>query len=148
MNRYISLCAAAVALTQVCVAGVLPTESRKDHPTYDFHYDARYPGYRRSDVGLDKVRQEGHGDLKTYNLRTVDWWPKRGVDVVPLEDIPGAPLRTWTTTIDIASNYYVDTLPRGQFTAHLVGFRGVGDPYPMDPMDPDSFHCPAVVLRL
>ncbi|MBT7068972.1 MAG: hypothetical protein HN919_21930 [Verrucomicrobia bacterium] len=138
----------AAVCAQLCVAAPLQTESRKGHKTYDFFYDARYPGYRRSDVGVDKVSQEGDGDLKIYHKRKVDWWPKRGIDIVPLEDIPGAPLRTWTTKTDIPANYYMETLPRGQFKAHLVGFRGVGDRYPMDPKDPDSFHCPAVVLRL
>lgn len=142
---YLWLAAAGIAAR---AAAPMPAESRLDHATYDFHYDARYPGYRRGDVGLPKVTQEGAGDLTAYHARKVDWWPRRGVDVVPLEDIPGAPLRTWTTKTDISANFHVETLPRGRFEAYLVGFRGVGDPYPMDPKDPDSFHCPAVVLRL
>ncbi len=148
MTRYLLVLMNAAVCAQLCVAASLQTESRQGHKTYDFLYDARYPGYRRSDVGVARVSQEGDGDLKTYHKRKVDWWPQRGVDVLPLQDIPGAPSRTWTTKTDIPANYYMETLPRGQFKAHLVGFRGVGDKYPMDPKDPDSFHCPAVVLRL
>ena len=71
-------------------------ESRRSHKEYDFHYDIRYPGRLRSDVGGDKVSQKKAKDLKGYHRRVVEWWPKRGVDFTPLKDIPGAPLRTWT----------------------------------------------------
>lgn len=142
------LTASAILSGAICLAAPPKTESRSDQSFHDFHYDARYPGYRRSDVSLDKVTQKGNGDLKTYHERRVEWWPKRGVDVVPLADIPHAPLRTWTVKKHLPHNFYVENLPRGEFRAHLLGFRGVGDPYPMDPKDPDSFHCPAVVLRL
>ena len=142
------LTTAAMLSAAICLAAAPKTESRTDQSFHDFHYDARYPGNRRGDVSLDKVTQKGNGDLKSYNERRVEWWPKRGVDVVPLADIPHAPLRTWTVKKEIPHNFYVENLPRGQFKAHLLGFRGVGDPFPMDPKDPDSFHCPAVVLRL
>ena len=61
------------------------TESRKDHKEYDFHYDIRYPGRLRSDVGRDKVTQKKAKDLKGYHRRVVTWWPKRGVDFTPLK---------------------------------------------------------------
>jgi hypothetical protein len=34
--------------------GQAVAESRRDHKQYDFHYDVRYPGQLRSDVGLDE----------------------------------------------------------------------------------------------
>ena len=104
-------------------------ESRKDHKEYDFHYDIRYPGRLRSDVGRDKVTQKKAKDLKGYHRRVVTWWPKRGVDFTPLEDIPGAPLRTWTPRVpkDSFTQSLPDNFPTEPFKAHLVNFRGVGD---------------------
>ena len=46
-------------------------ESRKDHKEYDFHYDIRYPGRLRSDVGRDKVSEKNAQNLKAYNRRVV-----------------------------------------------------------------------------
>ncbi len=61
---------------------------------YDYFRNAQYPVGLRPDVGLDKVEQEGGPDATGYKKRTVQWWPKRGVDVV---DVPeGAVYRTWT----------------------------------------------------
>ena len=130
--------------------GAADAESRKDHKEYDFHYDVRYPGQLRSDVGLDKVVEANAADLKSYNRRTVQWWPKRGMDVIPLEDIPGAPLRTWTPRVptDSLTGTMVDNFPKKPFKAHLIGFRGVGDGFPKDVKDPTSYRCPAAVLRL
>ena len=47
-------------------------ESRKDHKEYDFHYDIRYPGRLRSDVGRDKGSQLNPKDLKAYHRRVVE----------------------------------------------------------------------------
>ena len=131
-------------------AGAAEYESRKDHKEYDFHYDIRYPGRLRSDVGRDKVTQKKARDLKGYHRREVKWWPKRGVDFTPLEDIRGAPLRTWTPRIPKESftQSLLDNFPTEPFKAHLVNFRGVGDDAPEIPADPTSYRCPAVVLRL
>ncbi|MDE0838656.1 MAG: DUF6055 domain-containing protein, partial [Kiritimatiellae bacterium] len=130
--------------------GQADAESRRDHEAYDFHYDVRYPGQLRSDVGLDTVTEANADDLRSYNRRTVEWWPKRGMDITPLEDIPGAPLRTWTPRVpsDSLTGTLVDNFPQKPFKAHFVGFRGVGDPFPKDVTDPTSYRCPAVVLRL
>ncbi|MBT7065321.1 MAG: hypothetical protein HN919_03385, partial [Verrucomicrobia bacterium] len=130
--------------------GAAEYESRKEHKEYDFHYDIRYPGRLRSDVGRDKVTQKKAKDLKGYHRRTVTWWPKRGVDFTPLEDIPGAPLRTWTPRIpkDSFTQALLDNFPTEPFEAHLVNFRGVGDDSPEIAADPTSYRCPAVVLRL
>jgi len=39
----------------LATAGAVEYESRRDHKEYDFHYDIRYPGRLRSDVGRDRV---------------------------------------------------------------------------------------------
>ena len=139
-----------VALLLACLpAMAAETESRKDHKEYDFHYDIRYPGRLRSDVGRDKVSQKKAKDLKGYHRRVVTWWPKRGVDVTPLEDIPGAPLRSWTPRVpkDSRSGVLPDNFPKEPFKAHLVNFRGVGDDSLQDVSDSESYRCPAAVLR-
>ena len=138
-----------LAMVLATAAGAAEYESRKDHKEYDFHYDIRYPGRLRSDVGRDKVTQEDAKDLKAYHRRVVTWWPKRGVDFTPLEDIPGAPLRTWTPRVpkDSRSGVLPDNFPKEPFKAHLVNFRGVGDDALKDVSDPESYRCPAAVLR-
>ncbi|MHC4248460.1 MAG: LamG domain-containing protein, partial [Planctomycetota bacterium] len=122
---------------------------RRNHEVYDLHYDIRYPGRLRADVSRDKVTEANAGGLKTYNRRVVEWWPKRGVDFTPLDDIKGAPLRAWTPRMpeDSWTGTYVDNFPHVPFEAHLVNFRGVGDASLRDVKDPDSFRCPAPVLR-
>jgi hypothetical protein len=141
----------AVVVVCICGSNVLAveTESRKDHKVYDFHYDIRYPGRLRSDVGRDRVREENADDLTAYNRRIVEWWPKRGIDFTPLKDIPGAPLRTWTPVIpkDTWTGTVLDHFPQEPFEAHLVNFRGIGDEALKDVNDPESFRCPAPVLR-
>ena len=139
----------AMVLATAAGAGAAEYESRKDHKDYDFHYDIRYPGRLRSDVGRDKVKQKKAKDLKGYHRRVVTWWPKRGVDFTPLADIPGAPLRTWTPRVPKASRSGVlpDNFPKEPFKAHLVNFRGVGDDALKDVSDPESYRCPAAVLR-
>ncbi len=110
------ICSIALGCLLAAPAGAAETESRNEHNakigTFDLHYDVRYPGYRRSDVSLDKVTEE-KGDLKIYTRRVVEWWPKRRVDVVPLEDIKGAPLRTWTMKKAKSPSDYLDNFPTG-----------------------------------
>ena len=133
----------------LATAGAVEYESRRDHKEYDFHYDIRYPGRLRSDVGRDRVSQKKPDDLKGYHRRTVQWWPKRGMDFTPLADIPGAPLRTWTPRAPKHhhSGFLPDNFPKAPFKAHLVNFRGVGDDALKDVNDPESYRCPAAVLR-
>jgi hypothetical protein len=141
----------AIAFSMLMMtANLAEAGSRRDHKVYDLHYDVRYPGELRSDVGRDKVSEDNADDLKSYNRRTVQWWPKRGMDFIPLADIPGAPLRTWTPRVpsDSLTGTLLDNFPKRPFKAHFVGFRGVGDPFPKDVTDPTSYRCPAVVLRL
>lgn len=87
---------------------------------YDFYAGLRYPGAKlRPDVGVYKVKEEGAGDPKAYERREVDWWPRKGVDIIDVKE--GMPLRTWTLR--------TQQRPSGpkQFQAHLLGFRGMGN---------------------
>jgi len=105
---------------------------------YDYFRNAQYPVGLRPDVGLDKVEQEGGPDATGYKKRTVQWWPKRGVDVV---DVPkGAVYRTWTLGTEkdgLLGEFRFrrkwGTEQPKQFKAHLLGFRGIandfGDPW-------------------
>ncbi|MDP6543175.1 MAG: DUF6055 domain-containing protein [Phycisphaerae bacterium] len=63
---------------------------------YDFFDLSRYPveGKLRPWVELRKVTLEGDGDPKKYNRRTVQWWPRKGVDFTELRD--GMIEREWT----------------------------------------------------
>ncbi|MBT3296061.1 MAG: hypothetical protein HN383_12380 [Verrucomicrobia bacterium] len=62
---------------------------------YDFYANTRYPGAKlRPDVELYDVKQPGGGDPLTYERREVDWWPRKGVDIIAVKK--GMPLRTWT----------------------------------------------------
>ena len=84
-----------------------------------------------------------------YQLRNVEWWPKKGVDIV--EEPKGEP-RTWTIR-EAKTAEEMKWWPRvlrgkKQFKAHLLGFRGIGsaqDPWGDDVTKPIA---PAVVLRL
>jgi hypothetical protein len=108
-HRYLALML-ILQIVLTTAAGAVEYESRRDHKEYDFHYDIRYPGRLRSDVGRDKVMEKNSKDLKSYNRRVVEWWPKRGIDFTPLEDIPGAPLRTWTPRV-LSDSYYNSKRP-------------------------------------
>lgn len=157
-------CSVALGCLTAAGAESVKSESRRDHKTHDFFYDVRYPAHMRSDVGRDKIIEGNDGGAGEYHRRVVEWWPKRGMDVVPLEDIPGAPLRTWTVrTPELAplveAGYYAKWWPadlkgKKQFEAHLIGFRGVGsrvgDPFAdkAKVLALGKGICPAVVLRL
>jgi len=107
---------------------------------------AKMRGRLRDDVLLDVVKQTpGDG----YQLRVVDWWPKKGVDLI---EAPKGEPRTWTireAKSEQGMKWWPRTL-RGkkQFKAHLLGFRGIGaaqNPWGEDVTKPLA---PAVVLRL
>ena len=84
---------------------------------YDFYAGLQYPGAKlRSDVDVYKVKEAGKGDPKAYERREVDWWPRKGVDIVEVKE--GMPLRTWTRR---------DGEQPREFKAHLIGFRGIGN---------------------
>ncbi|MFC1601422.1 DUF6055 domain-containing protein, partial [Candidatus Sumerlaeota bacterium] len=62
---------------------------------YDFYGRMRYPGPElRPDVELYQVDQRGSGEPRAYERRDVDWWPRKGVDVIEVQQ--GMPLRAWT----------------------------------------------------
>ena len=87
---------------------------------YDFYAGLQYPGAkRRLGVDLYKVTQAGKGDPTAYERREVTWWPRKGVDIIAVK--PGMPLRTWTLQRQRVSDKAMT------FTAHLVGFRGMGN---------------------
>lgn len=128
---------------------------------YDYFGNIRYPGERRKDVSLDKIEQES-GDAAGYNKRVVQWWPKKGVDLV---DAPaGVELRTWTIRtpeieplLEASANrkWWPEILrDKKQFKAHLLGFRGIGSKegnpfaWQIEQRVRGKGMCPAVVLRL
>jgi hypothetical protein len=148
------------ALLVVVLTGVSTVAGQE----YDYFRNACFPGILRNDVGLDKVEQSPDAGGQP-GRRVVQWWPKRGVDVV---DVPtGVPLRTWTirtveeeplVEMGYLSKWWDPTLQgKKQFQAHLLGFRGVGSALG-DPFQPQAMKralgtngggwCPAVVLRL
>ncbi len=128
---------------------------------YDFFAGARYPGPgRRPDVDTYQVEQEGGAHATGYRRRVVHWWPRRGVDFIPLES--GMIERTWALrdrkmdpkVCTIHPRVGVEELTRRlrswrprRFKAHLIGFRGIGNRYG-DAFGPERYFCPAVVLRL
>lgn len=63
---------------------------------YDFFELSRYPieGKARPWVELYKVKQDGNGEPQAYKRRTVQWWPRQGVDFTELRD--GMIEREWT----------------------------------------------------
>ena len=100
---------------------------------YDFFARARYPGpVRVEGVDLYKVKQQGGPHAEGYQRRVVDWWPRRGVDLIEVEE--GMPLRTWTfrqrIDMQVERDWLTRQLPADQplkLKAHLVGFRGIGN---------------------
>jgi len=107
---------------------------------------AKMRGRVLDEVSRDVIRQTpGEG----YQLRVVDWWPKKGVDLV---EAPKGEPRTWTIR-EAKSSKEMKWWPRAlrgktQFKAHLLGFRGIGaaqNPWTDDVTKPFT---PAVVLRL
>ena len=97
----------------------------------DYYKHLRYPSKIVPGVGRDKFDQEGDPDAVGYKRRSVQWWPRKGQDII---DIPaGAPLRTWTRNkgqkdpealAGIARNWTASDPET--FKAHLVAFRSFG----------------------
>jgi hypothetical protein len=87
----------------------------------DFYGNTKYPGPKaRPDVGLYEVTQPDDADPRKHTAREVAWFPRKGLDFVPLE--AEMPLRTWTFRPDGPRLAYDQ--PK-QFEAHLIGFRGI-----------------------
>jgi len=128
---------------------------------YDLFSGARYPGgIKKPGVGLYKVKQKGGRYAEGYQRRSVNWWPRKGVDIIEVKK--GMPLKTWTLRdrkldadvclLDSQAGSeelfrrLQSTQPR-TFEAHLVGFRGIGNEYG-NSFGYQDYYCPAVVLRL
>jgi len=106
----------------------------------DFFQYNRYPGPNLvPGVEWYGVDQEGEALPEVYERRVVSWWPREGVHTYPVRD--DMPLRTWTL---INSDAFDDLTER--FEAHLIGFRGIGNP--IDNPYTGETHEPAVVLRM
>lgn len=120
---------------------------------HDFYKNLRYPSKLVPGVGLDKVEQEGGPSAVGYKRRTVQWWPRKGQDIV---DVPeGAPLRTWTRNKGQKDKEVLAGVCRTwtasdpeTFKAHLIAFKGFGTSTLMNDDDPRSVLIPAAVLRL
>jgi len=117
---------------------------------YDYYKYLRYPSKLVPGVGLDKVEQKGGPNAVGYNRRTVQWWPRKGQDIV---DVPeGAPLRTWTRNKGQQDKEFLAGLSRNwtasdpeTFKAHLIALRAFGTSTPMQGY---PAHIPIAVLRL
>jgi len=134
----------AAALTGLMVAGTVAAE-------HNYYKYLRYPKELVPGVGRDNVEQEGGPDAVGYHRRTVQWWPRKGQDIV---DIPeGVPLRTWTRNKGQNDPEYQAGLCRNwtasdgeTFKAHLIGFRGFGVKT-HDPLQ-DFTLAPTAILRM
>jgi len=115
-------------LTALAIACVCASAIAAEH---DYYRYLRYPKKLVPGVGRDKVEQEGGPNAVGYRRRTVQWWPRKGQDIV---DIPeGVPLRTWTRNkgkddpealAGVCRNWTASA--SDTFKAHLIGFRGFG----------------------
>ncbi len=119
---------------------------------HNYYKHLRYPSKLVPGVGRDKVEQEGEVGAAGYNRRTVQWWPRKGQDVV---DIPeGAPLRTWTRNKGQQDGEALaglgqswNTTDPETFEAHLVALRSFGTST-VDSSDPWDAFVPMAVLRM
>jgi len=144
-----------LCLTLLVVSASLAAEE------YNYFAGVRYPGPGNAPgVDIYKVDQAGGPRAAGYRRRVVDWWPRKGVDIIEVKD--AMIQRTWTLrekkldpealgkhlvlgveTLTKRTRYGI---PR-RFTARLVGFRGIGNRYG-NPFEPGGFYCPAVVLLM
>jgi len=112
-------------LVALCVCGTAIAQA------HDYYKYLRYPNKLVPGVGLDKVEQEGGPNAVGYKRRTVQWWPRKGQDIV---DIPkGAPLREWTRNKGQEDKEALAGICRSwtasdpeKFKAHLIGFMSFG----------------------
>ena len=144
-SRLVLLVALAGLVAQGAIAGESKIDEKlaREAPLFE---RAKMRGRVLDEVSRDVIKQTpGDG----YQLRVVDWWPKKGVDLI---EEPKAAPRTWTIR-EPKSSKEMKWWPRAlrgkaQFKAHLLGFRGIGAP--QDPWGDDVTKpfTPAVVLRL
>jgi hypothetical protein len=136
-----------IPLTWVALTGSLLAAE------HDYYKYLRYPKGLVPGVGIDKVEQEGGHNAVGYQRRTVEWWPRKGQDVV---DIPeGVPLRTWTRNKGQEDKEALAGLCRSwtasdpeTFKAHLIGFRSIGTSTILAESKSAQYLCPAAILRM
>jgi len=98
---------------------------------HDLYKYLRYPSKPVPGVGRNKVAQVGGAKAVGYKRRTVQWWPRKGQDIVDIPD--GAPLRTWTrnngkkdpAALAGLGKHWL-TSDSETFKAHLIALRGFG----------------------
>ena len=119
---------ARLTLTVLFALCVCATANAQQH---DYYKHLRYPSKLVPGVGVDKVEQQGGPAAVGYNRRTVQWWPRKGQDIV---DIPeGVPLREWTRNKGQEDKEALAGICRSwtasdpeKFKAHLIGFMSFG----------------------
>jgi len=149
--------------SRLVLAAVLafPVISGAAADEYDFFSGARYPGAeRKPGVDVYRVKQDGGPFATGYQRRVVDWWPRKGVDIIEVKD--AMPLRTWTLrerkmdphAVGVHLILGIEELTRRvawgrrlKFEARLIGFRGIGNRYG-NLFEPARFYCPGVVLLM
>jgi len=130
--------------TVVWSAALLLMVSTAAYGEYEYYKGSQFPGKGlRKDVEIRTVVTEG-GKPTEYERREVKFFPRKGVDRIPVVD--GMIKRDWTLT-DQGKSFTPKAFLNGdKLTAHLIGFRGVGARHTGSSMEnPDP---PAVVLRL
>ncbi len=111
---------------------------------YEYYKGAQFPGKElREDVELRTVVREG-GEPTEYQRREVKFFPRKGVDDIPVVD--GMIKREWTLTDQGKASTPKAFLNGDKLTAHLVGFRGIGAKH--NERSRKQPGPPAVVLRL
>lgn len=111
---------------------------------YEYYRGAQFPGKDlREDVEIRTVVTEG-GAPTEYKRREVKFFPRKGMDDIPVVD--GMIKRDWTLTGQGKSFTPKAFLNGDKLTAHLIGFRGVGARHDGGSMEQPA--PPAVVLRL
>jgi hypothetical protein len=149
-RRLVLMVALVGLVASAVIAGGMDKIDKKLAKEAPLFERAKMRGRVLDEVSRDVIKQtRGDG----YQLRVVEWWPKKGVDLIKK---PKGKPRTWTirpesmTVKDRKTAKWWPRVLRGkkQFKAHLLGFRGIGavqNPWADDVTKPLT---PAVVLRL
>ena len=114
------------------------------HGEYEYYKGSQFPGKAlREDVELRTVVTE-EGEPTEYKRREVTFFPRKGVDSIPV--VAGMIKRDWTLT-ELGKSFTPKTFLDGdKLTADLIGFRGIGTKYDAAPTKKPN--PPWVVLRL
>ncbi|MBW8016392.1 MAG: hypothetical protein FVQ82_09410 [Planctomycetes bacterium] len=111
---------------------------------YEYYKGSQFPGKGlRKDVEIRTVVTEG-GKPTEYKRREVKFFPRKGVDSIPV--VYGMIKRDWTLT-ELGKSFTPKAFLKGdKLNAHLIGFRGIGTKHDAPSMEQPN--PPAVVLRL